>query len=76
MENADASYVDESGFALLHRGDQVIAAEDAQAALSRSPGTPVAYHFPIHVVMVGDLDEEVKCEIENRIWATLNTALA
>lgn len=70
-----ASYVDEAGLALLHKGDKVVAAEDSQAVLSTRPGGHVAYHFPIHVVVVGDLEEETKCEIENRIWAKLNSAL-
>jgi hypothetical protein len=71
-----ASYVDEPGFALLHRGDKVMAAEDSQAMLSTRPGGHIEYHFPIHVVVVGDLEEEAKCEIENRIWAKLNSALS
>ena len=33
------------------------------------------YHFPIHVVMVGDVGEETKSEIEARIWDKLNSAL-
>jgi hypothetical protein len=71
-----ASYVDESGFALLHKGDRVVAAEDSQAMLSARSAGHVAYHFPIHVVVVGEVGEEVKCEIENRIWDKLNTALS
>ncbi len=77
MEDQEhASYVEEPGFALLHKGDQVVAVEDSQAVLSARPGGHVAYHFPIHVVVVGEVGEEVKCEIENRIWDKLNSALS
>lgn len=71
-----ASYVDEPGFALLHQGDKVVAAEDSRAVLSAGQEGHVAYHFPVHVTVTGDLDEVVKCEIENRVWARLNSALS
>jgi hypothetical protein len=39
-------------------------------------GADVHYYFPVHVVMVGDVGEETKRDIEARIWEALYTALA
>jgi hypothetical protein len=40
------------------------------------PGTAVHYHFPIEVVVVGDIGEEVRWQIEERIWQQLDEALS
>ena len=52
-----------------------MAAEGSQAAFGTAPGAHAHYHFPIHVVMVGDVGEETESEIEARIWDKLNSAL-
>ncbi len=75
MSEEEATYVQQSGLAVVHEGEKIVAAGGSQAALAAGPGAHTHYHFPIHVVMVGDLGEETKCEIEARIWDKLNTAL-
>jgi hypothetical protein len=74
-ENENETYVQQSGLAVVHHGEKIVAAEGSQAVLATRSGAQVHYHFPIHVVMVGDLGEETKCEIEARIWDKLNSAL-
>ena len=74
-DDEEAAYVQQSGLAVVHQGEMIVAAEGSQAALTTGPDMAAHYHFPIHVVMVGDLGEETKCEIEARIWDKLNTAL-
>jgi hypothetical protein len=74
LENA--TYVQQSGLAAVHRGDKIVAAESSQAVLASHSGSHVEYHFPVHVVMAGDLGEDAKSEIEARIWDKLNTALS
>jgi hypothetical protein len=72
----NATYVLESGLAVVHQGERIVAAEGSQAALAPHSAGQAHYHFPIEVVMVGDVGEEIKCEIEARIWDKLNNALA
>jgi hypothetical protein len=38
-------------------------------------GTTIHYHFPIEVVVVGEIGEEVAWQIEERIWQSLDDAL-
>jgi hypothetical protein len=77
MNNEEnTTYVRQSGLAVVHEGEQIVAADDSRAKLTTSPGAQAHYHFPIHVVMVGDLGEETKNEIEARIWDKLNSALS
>jgi hypothetical protein len=40
------------------------------------PDTTVHYHFPIEVVVIGDIGEEVRWQIEERIWQQLHDALS
>lgn len=40
------------------------------------PDTTVHYHFPIEVVVVGDIGEEVRWQLEERIWQLLDEALS
>jgi hypothetical protein len=74
-DEENATYVLQSGLAVVHQGEKIVAAEGSQATLETRSGTQTHYHFPIEVVMVGDVGEEIKCEIESRIWDKLNTAL-
>jgi hypothetical protein len=71
----NTTYVQQSGLAVVHHGEKIVAAGDAQAVLATGPAAESHFHFPIHVVMVGDIGEETKCEIEARIWDKLNSAL-
>jgi hypothetical protein len=41
-----------------------------------APDTTVHYHFPIEVVVVGEIGEEVAWQIEERIWQQLHDALS
>jgi hypothetical protein len=70
------TYVLESGLAVVHQGEKIVAAEGSQAMLAPHSAGEAHYHFPIEVVMVGDVGEEIKCEIEARIWDKLNSALS
>jgi hypothetical protein len=72
----NATYVEHSGLAVVHQGDRIVAAPGSEAVLSSAAGPDVEYHFPIHVVMVGDMGEETKQEIEARIWDALYAALS
>jgi hypothetical protein len=74
-DEEEATYVHESGLAVVHAGEKIVAAEGSQAAFAAAQGAQAHYHFPIHVVMVGDIGEETKSEIEARIWDKLNSAL-
>lgn len=40
------------------------------------PATTVHYHFPIEVVVVGDIGEEVLWQLEEWIWQQLDEALS
>jgi hypothetical protein len=75
-EDENASYVEREGLAVVHQGERIIGAPGAEAVLSHMSGTETHYHFPIHVVHVGDVGEDVKQEIEARIWDGLNSALS
>lgn len=75
-DEEEATTVQESGLAVVHAGEKIMAAEGSQAAFGTAPGAHAHYHFPIHVVMVGDVGEETKSEIEARIWDKLNSALS
>jgi hypothetical protein len=76
QDDEKPTYVQQSGLAVVHSGETIVAAEGSAAVLGGHPGTQTHYHFPIHVVIVGDLGEEAKCEIEARIWDKLDAALS
>jgi|GraSoiStandDraft_43_1057313.scaffolds.fasta_scaffold1220914_2 hypothetical protein len=75
-DDEDAIYVEHEGLAVVHQGERIIAAPGAEAMLSHVSGTETHYHFPIHVVHVADVGEDVKQEIEGRVWDGLNSALS
>ncbi|WEO99777.1 hypothetical protein A6P39_040235 [Streptomyces sp. FXJ1.172] len=56
-------------------GDEEGAAHRVEPVTVSRSGDEVHYHFPIHVVMVGDVEEETKSEIEARIWNALYDAM-
>jgi hypothetical protein len=71
----NATYVERGGLVVVHQGDKIVAAPGSEAALASAAGADVDYYFPVHVVMVGDIGEETKQEIEGRIWDALYAAL-
>ena len=75
-EDEQATYVEREGLAVVHQGERIVAAPGSEAMLSHVSGTEMHYHFPIHVVHVGDIGEDVKQEIESRVWDGLNSALS
>ena len=75
-EPENSTYVEETGLAVVHRGERVVAAPGSEAVLSTHRGGDVHYYFPVHVVIAGDLPEAIKSEIEARIWDGLQAALA
>jgi hypothetical protein len=40
------------------------------------PDTTIHYYFPIEVVVVGEIGEEVTWQIAERIWQQLDDALS
>jgi hypothetical protein len=72
----NSTHVEQDGLAVVHRGERIVAAPGSEAVLSAGPGGEVHYHFPVHLVVVGDVDESVKSEIEARIWDGLHSALS
>jgi hypothetical protein len=47
----------------------------SEAVLITAEGGDVHYHFPIHVVVVGEHSEDVKSEVEASIMSSLYSAL-
>lgn len=76
MAEEQTTYVAQSGLAVVHQGEKIVAAPGSEAVVTTHPGGEVHYHFPVHVVVVGELGEDVKSEIENRILSGLYSALA
>jgi hypothetical protein len=74
-EDEDLTPVDQSGPAVAHRGEQIVGAPDSDAVLTTDAGGDVHYHFPIHVVVVGEHSEDAKSEIEASIMSSLFSAL-
>ncbi|MFD3565995.1 hypothetical protein [Streptomyces sp. NPDC058667] len=50
--------------------------EGAEPVLVSGPGADLHYHFPIHVVLAGDIAEETRRDIAAEIWDALHDALA
>ncbi|MFD6916872.1 hypothetical protein ACFQ9Q_11795 [Streptomyces virginiae] len=50
--------------------------EGAEPVLVAGPGADLHYHFPIHVVLAGDIAEETRRDIAAEIWDALHDALA
>ncbi|MGW2408981.1 hypothetical protein ACWCXK_31335 [Streptomyces sp. NPDC001739] len=74
-EREGAQIVERPGLIEVHQGDQVVPAPGSEAAVSARSGTEVHYYFPVHVVMAGDLTEETRTAVEDRIWTALYQAL-
>jgi hypothetical protein len=77
MQEENATYVEQDGLAVVHRGERIVAAPGSEAVLSASgSGGDVHYYFPVHVVVVGGVSEEVRSEIESRVMTSLYSALS
>lgn len=74
-EDEDLTYFSQSGPAVAHRGEQIEAATDAGAVLTTDSGGDIHYHFPIHVVVVGEHSEDVASAIEASVMSSLYSAL-
>jgi hypothetical protein len=75
-DEENATYVERSGLAVVHQGEKIVAAPGSEAVLSARSGGEAHYHFPIHVVMVGDIGEDARSEIVARVWDELHAALS
>jgi hypothetical protein len=71
-----ATYVERDGLAVVHRGEKIVAAPGSEAVLTSHGGGDVHYHFPVHVVMVGDLGAQAKKDIQDDILDQLYAALS
>jgi hypothetical protein len=77
MPEEHGTYVERSGLAVVHSGERIVAASGSEAALTSDfAAQAVHYYFPVEVVVVGDIGEEVAWEIEQRMWQRLHDALA
>lgn len=72
----NATYVERDGLAVVHRGETIIAAPGAEAVLIGHGGGDVHYHFPVHVVMAGDLGAAARKDIQDDILDQIYTALS
>ncbi|MFF7534713.1 hypothetical protein ACFZB2_37330 [Streptomyces bobili] len=74
QENAQS--VERAGLIEVHEGDKVVPAPGSEAAVIARSGAEVHYHFPVHVVMAGDVTKEARSAIETSIWKALYRALS
>jgi hypothetical protein len=75
-DEENATYVEHSGLAVVHEGEKIVAAAGSEAVLTTRSGGETHYHFPIHVVVVGDIGEDARSEIVARVWDELHAALS
>lgn len=77
MADEYGTVVERTGLAVVHQGELIVPAPGAEAVLGPAePETATHYHFPIEVVVVGDIGEEVLWQLEERIWQRMHDALA
>ena len=75
-DGADGSVVRETGLALVHQGEQIVAPQNARASIERSSdGLVVNYYFPIEIIIAGSLPEAEREAIEARVWEILSDAI-
>ena len=68
--------VRETGVALVHQGERIVAAADARAVVERgADGVVVNYYFPIEIVIAGSLPDTERQVIEARLWENLSDAI-
>jgi hypothetical protein len=66
-----------SGIAVVHEGEQIVAAEGASAPFGPPPASDsdIHYSFPVHVVVVGGLDDQASTAIQEDLLDKLYRAL-
>ncbi len=75
-DGAAGSVVRETGLAVVHQGEQIVAPQNARAVIDRgADGLVVNYYFPVEIVIVGSLPESEREAIEARVWANLSDAI-
>jgi hypothetical protein len=75
-DTAEGSVVRETGMALVHQGEQIVAPQNARATIERgADGLVVNYYFPIEIVIAGSLPESEREAIEARVWTSLSDAI-
>jgi hypothetical protein len=68
-----------TGLALVHEGEFIMPAPGSEAEIEPSEMAStgvINYHFPIEIVIVGELPEEERELIETRVWERLGDVLA
>lgn len=74
----DAAVVRETGLAVVHEGERIIAAAGASAIIDGGTGgggVTVNYYFPIEIIVAGSLPEAEREAIEARVWEGLSDAI-
>jgi hypothetical protein len=64
----------ETGVALVHQDEHIVPAAGSEATLATETGD-VHYHFPVHLLVVGGLEESVRAEIRDEVMDQLYRAL-
>ncbi|KQR77305.1 hypothetical protein ASF98_21395 [Arthrobacter sp. Leaf337] len=64
-----------SGIAVVHEGEQIVPAEGASARFGPPPASDIHYSFPVHVVVVGGLDDQASTAIQEDLLDKLYRAL-
>jgi len=70
--------VDETGIALVHKGEYIVPALGSEAEIEPVEMTSqgvINYYFPVEIVIVGSLPEEEREAIQAQIWEELGDAL-
>jgi hypothetical protein len=70
--------IEKTGLAWVHEGEEIRVPPAAQARIhpAEAGGGEVHYEFPIEIVVIGEIPESEKQALEERIWVSLDRALA
>lgn len=73
--------VERTGIALVHEGEEIRPAAGSEAVIGPAParvddGRDVHLYFPVEVHVSGGILESDRRELEDAIWAALDSALA
>lgn len=71
-------FVKETGLAIVHEGEYIMPAPGSEAAIEPTQMMTqgvINYYFPVEVVIIGNLPEEERASLEERIWESLGDAL-
>ncbi len=75
MSSEESTYVQDDGLAVVHRGERIVAAPGSEAQLAPSPEAEIHYHFPVHLVVLGDIGEQARADIRADLLDELYRAL-